>query len=847
MSKSLWYILAIGLLVALLVGCSNPAGGSTPPSTSTTTYTVTYNGNGSTSGTVPTDSNQYSIGTSVTILGNTGSLAKAGYTFTGWNTLSNGTGTGYVAAATFTMGSSNIVLYAQWMTTSNTVSFNANGGTGTMANQTIATGSSANLTTNTFTYAGYTFSGWNTAANGSGTAYANGASYTMGASSVTLYAQWMAASNTVSFNANGGTGTMANQIIATGSSANLTTNAFTYAGYTFSGWNTAANGSGTAYANGASYAMGASSVTLYAQWTANLNTVTFNANGGTGTMANQTIATGSSANLTTNAFTYTGYTFSGWNTAANGSGTAHANGASYTMGASSVTLYAQWTANLNTVSFNANGGTGTMANQSIATGATATLTANSFSQAGYAFNGWNTMANGWGMTYANGASYSMGASSVILYAQWSPTTNTITFNANGGTGTMANQLIATGATATLTANSFSQAGYSFNGWNTLANGTGTAYANGASYTMGVANVTLFAQWTQAPGLFVSTGGGNGSDNITAFAIGYDGALTSTSSDSISVGSNSYEIAISPNGKYLYGTNLASTGSKGINVYQVGASGVLSAIKTGTFNAGANPTGIAVTPNGNYCYVTNQGSTNGINGISAYTIGSNGALTAIGSGTFTTGPSPIGIAISPNGNYLYITNYSSVGTNGISAFTISSDGSLSAITSGTFTTGVNPIAVAVSPNGSYLYVTNHGSTGTNGISVFSIGSDGALTAVTTGTFATGLRPYGVVVTPNSSYVYLVNYGSTGTNGISAYSIGSGGALTAITSGTFSAGTTPFGIAVSTSGAYLYATNSGSAGANAISAYTIGAGGELTAITSGTLTVDGGYPMGIVNAP
>jgi uncharacterized repeat protein (TIGR02543 family) len=211
-----------------------------------------------------------------------------------------------------------------------------------MAVQTIATSATANLTSNGFSYSGYTFSGWNTATNGSGTAYANGASFTMGTSSVTLYAQWVANTNTITFNANGGTGTMAAQTIATNASASLTANAFTYAGYTFAGWNTRANGSGTTYANSASYTMGTASVVLYAQWTANLNTITFNANGGTGTMANQTIATNASASLTANAFTYSGYTFAGWNTQANGSGTTYINGASYTIGTASVVLFAQW-------------------------------------------------------------------------------------------------------------------------------------------------------------------------------------------------------------------------------------------------------------------------------------------------------------------------------------------------------------------------------------------------------------------------------------------------------------------------------------------------------------------------
>lgn len=143
-------------------------------------------------------------------------------------------------------------------------------------------------------------------------------------------------SHSVTFNSNSGTGIMSNQ---TASSATaLTTNAFTRTGYTFAGWNTAANGSGTAYANGASYGF-AADVTLYAQWVLN-HTVTFNSNSGTGSMSNQTAS--SATVLTTNAFTRTGYTFAGWNTAANGSGTTYANGASYSF-AADVTLYAQWT------------------------------------------------------------------------------------------------------------------------------------------------------------------------------------------------------------------------------------------------------------------------------------------------------------------------------------------------------------------------------------------------------------------------------------------------------------------------------------------------------------------------
>ena len=172
--------------------------------------------------------------------------------------------------------------------------------TGSMSNQ-IANVPTA-LTANAFTRTGYTFSGWNTAAAGGGTSYADGAIYPF-AADITLYAQWSALPNhTVTFNSNGGTGSMSNQIANVPTA--LTANAFTRTGYTFSGWNTAAAGGGTSYADGAIYPF-AADITLYAQWSALPNhTVTFNSNGGTGSMSNQ-IANVPTA-LTANAFTRTG-------------------------------------------------------------------------------------------------------------------------------------------------------------------------------------------------------------------------------------------------------------------------------------------------------------------------------------------------------------------------------------------------------------------------------------------------------------------------------------------------------------------------------------------------------------
>ncbi len=298
----------------------------------------------------------------------------------------------------------------------------------------------------------------------------------------------------------------------------LTANAFTRLGYSFSGWNTASGGGGTAYANGATYDFVADA-TLYAQWTALPNhTVIFNSNGGTGSMSNQT--TNIPTALTLNSFTRLGYTFSNWNTAANGSGTTYADGASYPFTADA-TLYAQWSTLPNhTVTFNANLGAGSMSPQT--TNVPTALTLNSFTRLGYSFSGWNTLANGTGTPYADGATYPFTAD-VTLYAQWTVLPNhTVTFNSNGGTGSMSSQT--TNVPTALTLNTFTRLGYSFSGWNTIAVGGGTAYADGASYAF-TADVTLYAQWTALPNHTVTFNANLGTGSMSPQTTNIPTALT----------------------------------------------------------------------------------------------------------------------------------------------------------------------------------------------------------------------------------------------------------------------------------------------------------------------------------
>jgi uncharacterized repeat protein (TIGR02543 family) len=184
------------------------------------TYSVTYNGNGNIGGSVPTDATSYHNGDTATALGNTGSLVRTGYTFAGWNTAANGSGTGYTGGDTFAIGLSDVTLYAQWTPIDYTVTYNGNTNTG----GSVPTDGNAYHITDTVTVlgntgalvkTGYTFTGWNTAANGSGSGYTGGNTFAMGSSSVTLYAQWTINNYTLTVNSGVGDGVYPYQDVVT--------------------------------------------------------------------------------------------------------------------------------------------------------------------------------------------------------------------------------------------------------------------------------------------------------------------------------------------------------------------------------------------------------------------------------------------------------------------------------------------------------------------------------------------------------------------------------------------------------------------------------------------------------
>ena len=220
------------------------------------------------------------------------------------------------------------------------LTYDANGGEGAIDSATGAAGESVTVAENVFTRNNYTFTGWNTQADGKGTAYKPGDSFMLTDEDTVLYAQWSEnapAQINVSYDANGGTGTMESITGDVGSKIVIDRNGFARSGYTFTGWNTQADGKGTAYKPGDNFILTDKDTVLYAQWN-KLVTVSFDLCGhGGANISSQTFVGGNKASEPT-APKEDGWVFGGWYTE---------KGCKYRFSfdsavTSDITLYAKW-------------------------------------------------------------------------------------------------------------------------------------------------------------------------------------------------------------------------------------------------------------------------------------------------------------------------------------------------------------------------------------------------------------------------------------------------------------------------------------------------------------------------
>ena len=244
---------------------------------------------------------------------------------------------------------------------------------------------------------------------------------------------------TVRFYANGGTGTMAKQSFSYGKAKRLRANAFKRSGYVFAGWAKAKAGK-PVYKDRQSVknlAKPGKTRKLFAVWAKRKYKVAFVKNGGTGTMAGQAFVYGKAQKLRANAFKRAGYTFAGWAKSAAG-GVAYKNGQSVknlTLKGGTVKLYASWKGQKATYSFDANGGSGTMASQAFVVGTAQALRPNAFKRSGCVFLGWAKSADGT-VAYADAQKLSTPASTggkaVKLYAVWGGSMATVPGGTNAG-------------------------------------------------------------------------------------------------------------------------------------------------------------------------------------------------------------------------------------------------------------------------------------------------------------------------------------------------------------------------------------------------------------------------------
>jgi|GEM_PF-2192927 len=268
--------------------------------------------------------------------------------------------------------------------------------------------------------------------------------------------------------------------------------------------------------------------------------------------------------------------------------------------------------------------------------------------------------------------------------------------------------------------------------------------------------------------------------------------TNAIAGTITVGSNPFGVAVSPDGTKVYVTNY---GSNSVSVI-----GTATNTVTATITVGSQPMGIAVTPDGTKVYVVNQNllgnpgnvsvidaATNTVlatvpvylrplaiaisqDGTKAYVASVNSDnVTVINTATNTVatviavGVQPTAVAISPDGSRLYVTNFAN---NNVSIINTSTNTVIA-----TTPVGTAPNGAAISPDGSKLYITNQFS---NNISIINTSTN-----TVTSTIPTGSQPHGISFTSDGSKAYIANFGS---NNISVINTATNAVTNTVTVGT-----------------------------------------------------------------
>ncbi len=404
---------------------------------------LTYDGNGATGG--KTDPQTGKTDEKINVRDN--GFTRDGYTFVTWNTQADCKGNAVKPNSEWTLRGSS-TLYACWAGVAQTLTYHGNGATGgNTAAQSGHTGDELTTNANGFTRDGYTFVRWDTAKDGSGTAYGEGKNgvgrYTMKPAGNDLYAIWQANPASIRYRDDwGATGSTPDTTGVTGQNVTIAQNGFTRPGYTFTGW-ARDRRTNPSLQPGGRYTLTPGTTTLWAQWKADPAHLIYNANTGSTSQTRRTDGVvDQTLTVIANPFTRTGYTFTGWNTQADGRGRAYTAGNGFRLVAdpksnpvNTSVLYAQWRINRVALKFDPNGGTGGYPDITVDAFTTVTIPADAkepkVQRPGFRFTGWAMKPTpGAGDTILSpgkGTVSMPDRGSITVYAQWAPAMTTLPF------------------------------------------------------------------------------------------------------------------------------------------------------------------------------------------------------------------------------------------------------------------------------------------------------------------------------------------------------------------------------------------------------------------------------------